>query len=237
MCWDLRTQILVARRLERLEAIKTDLEARFSVKVIVGELDLTDAASADAFFAKLPEEVRDNVDVLVNNAGAGVPLAPVYESNWEDLNSIIDTNVKGVIKMIKLFVPGMLKRNTGHIINISSVLGKDSSSNIGLYAGTKFFVEAINTSLRAELVATPLRVSLVSPGLTESEFSLAMHKGDASKAGSSFKGLKALESADIADTIVYVASRPAHVQVVDATVVCTSQASIHLVHRDTPKSS
>ena len=230
-------QILAARRIERLNAIKADLESRYGVTVTVGELDLTDSASADTFFKNLPEELRDNVDVLVNNAGAGVPPAPVYNSDWDDVNSIIDTNVKGVIKTIKLFVPAMLKRQTGHIINISSVLGKDSSANIGLYAGTKFFVEAINTSLRAELVATPLRVSLVSPGLTETEFGTVMHKGDAEKGTASYKGLKVLESADIADTIVYVASRPPHVQVVDAIVVCTAQASIHTVHRETPKSS
>lgn len=230
-------QILAARRIERLNEIKADLEARYSVKVTVGELDLTDSASADAFFANLPEELRDNVDVLVNNAGAGVPPAPVYNSNWDEVNSIIDTNVKGVIKTIKLFVPGMLKRQTGHIINLSSVLGKDSSANVGLYAGTKFFVEAINTSLRAELVATPLRVSLVSPGLTETEFGTAMHKGDAIKGNAAYQGLKVLESADIADTIVYVASRPPHVQVVDAIVVCTSQASVHTVHRETPLKS
>ena len=215
-----------------MNEIKSDLESRYGVTVTVGALDLTDNSSGDAFYANLPEDLRDKVDVLVNNAGSGVVPAPVYETNWDELNSVIDTNVKGVIKMIKLFVPGMLKRNTGHIINIGSVLGKESVATSGLYAGSKFFVEAINTSLRAELVATPLRVSLVSPGLTQTEFTTTLFKGDASKSELVYGGLKALDSADIADTIVYTASRPAHVQVVDIIVYPTAQASVSVLHRE-----
>ena len=228
---------MAARRLDRLSDTKADLEARYGVKVTIGALDLTDVASGDAFYANLPEDLRDSVDVLVNNAGSGTVPAPIYESNWSELTSVIDTNVKGVVKMIKLFVPGMLKRQTGHIINISSVLGKESAPNSGLYAGSKFFVEAINTSLRAELVATPLRVSLVSPGLTQTEFVSTLFDGDSSKADQVYSGLKALDSGDIADAIVYAASRPPHVQVVDIIVVPTAQASVSILHRETPKSS
>lgn len=227
-------QILAARRIERLTEIKSDLEARYGVHVTVGALDLSDPTSSDAFYDSLPSELRENVDVLVNNAGMSTFPATVVDTDWSEITSIIDVNVKGVVKMIKLFVPSMLKRGTGHIINISSLAGKDSIPHIGVYAGTKHMLEAINTSLRAELVATPLRVSLVSPGFTRSELTTAMFKGDAQMGASVFVGFQPLESEDIADSIVYVASRPEHVQVVDLMVAPSAQASVHLLHRETP---
>lgn len=230
----LDVQILAARRLDRLAEIKSDLESKYGVSVTIGALDLTDPASGDAFYENLPAKLRDSVDVLVNNAGSGTIPAPVWESNWDELNSVIDTNVKGVVKTIKLFVPGMLKRQTGHIINISSVLGKESVATSGLYAGTKFMLEAITTSLRAELVATPLRVSIVSPGLTQSEFTTSLFKGNEDVSKKVYEGIRALDSADIADGIVYTASRPPHVQVVDLVIYSTSQASVSVLHREKP---
>lgn len=225
---------MAARRLERLNDIKADLEARFSVQVTVGSLDLNDLASADAFYNGLSEELRDNVDVLLNNAGFSALPRPVVETNLDDLDAVVATNVKGVVKMIKLFVPGMLKRQTGHIINVSSVGGKASIATGGVYCGSKHMLEAINTSLRAELVSTPLRVTLISPGLTETEFSLVRFK-DEKKANEAYKGIEPLAGSDIADTIVYAASRPPHVQVVDIITYPTAQASISVLHREPEK--
>lgn len=221
-------KILSARRIEKLEELKTDLESRYGVQVTAAQLDVSDAASCDAFYEALPAELRDNVDVLVNNAGLGARPRPVHAVEWDDMETVINTNIKGVVKMIKLFVPAMIKRQSGHIISVSSVVGKDSAPMIGVYSGSKHFLEAINTSLRAELVATPLRVSLVSPGITQSEFADAAVQGD----GSAFyAGLRALDSEDMAEDIVYIASRPAHVQVVDIQTHCTQQASLHTIHR------
>lgn len=230
-------QILGARRVERLNVIKADLEARYGVSVIALELDVTDSASADAFLASLPENVRDNVDVLVNNAGGGIPPRPIHDSDLDDLTNLFEANIKGVVKMVKLFVPGMLKRDSGHIINVSSVLGKATLPNMGLYAGSKHMLESINTALRSELVATSIRVSLISPGLTSTEFNTVMFKGDVEKATNRTAGVKILESADIADSIVYIASRPEHVQIQDIIAASTSQASAYVIHRAPPKTA
>lgn len=228
---------MTARRVERLTAIQADLESRYGVRVIVAALDLTDVKASDAFIASLPEDLRDNVDILVNNAGSGITPGTIYDVDMDSLTGMIDTNIKGVVKMIKLFVPSMLKRQSGHIINISSIVGKESAPVFGHYAATKFYVEAMNTALRAELVATPLRVSLVSPGMTESEFISAALGGDEVKAATFYEGVKVLKAEDIADAIVYTASRPPHVQIVDVIVVPTTQASVYVVHRETPKTA
>lgn len=224
-------QIIAARRLDRLTDLKADLESKYGVKVIASALDLADPTSADNFYEELPADVRDNVDVLVNNAGAFSQSAPVYSADWDELGSIIDVNVKGVVKMIKLFVPGMLKRQSGHIINVSSIVAKDVLSNHGVYSGSKAMLEAINTSLRAELVATPLRVSLISPGLTQTELTSTAYKSE-EKGNSWFTGYQPLLPEDIADGTVFIASRPPHVQVVDLIIYPTAQASVHALHRE-----
>lgn len=213
------------------------METRFGVTVTVSELDVTDNASADAFFASLPETMRENVDVLVNNAGGGVPPRPIHDADLDDLTTLFEANVKGVVKMIKLFVPGMLKRDSGHIINVSSLLGKVTLPHMGLYSGSKHMLESINTALRSELVATSIRVSLVSPGLTASEFGTVMFKGDLEKAAIRSAGFKVLESADIADTIAYIASRPEHVQIQDIIAASTSQAAANIIHRAPAKTA
>lgn len=223
-----------ARRVERLAELKTDLEARFGVRVIVSALDVGNTASCDAFYESIPAEVRDNIDVLVNNAGiiGGIPR-PVFASELSDFENVVNTNIKGIISMTKLFVPGMLKRGTGHIINVSSIVGKDTPAYMSIYAGSKHFVVALSTALRAELVASPLRVSTVSPGPTESEV-LSVVIGDL--AAGYHNGYKPLDAADIAEDIVYTASRPAHVQVVDIETLPTAHASLHVMHKvDTPE--
>lgn len=223
---------MAARRLERLTQLKADLEAKYGVTVTVGVLDLTNPASGDDFFAALPEDLRDNVDILVNNAGVGIIPAPLWNVKWDQVDSVVDTNVKGVIKMIKLFVPGMLKRQSGHIINISSVLGKISGETFGVYAGSKFMLEAMTASLRGELVATPLRVSMVAPGLVDSEFASAIFPDNPEIAASFLVGMKALDPADVADSILFVASRPLHVQIADITTTPSAQAGLHF-HKTT----
>ena len=222
---------MAARRLEVLEEIKADIEKQYGVQVTVAKLDLQDAAAVDAFYESLPADVRDNVDILVNNAGLAKKPSTVYEVDWDDMNTMIDTNVKGVIKMIKTFVPGMLKRNTGHIITVGSIAGKQAYPNGAIYCGTKHMIEAINTSLRHELIATPIRVTLISPGMVETEFSVVRF-GDQAKADALYAGLIPLVGADIADNIVYAASRPAHVQIVDVITFPTNQAAVTTVHRD-----
>lgn len=223
---------MAARRLDRLEEMKTDIEKRYGVQVTVSKLDITDPAACDQFYESLPVELRENVDILVNNAGLAKTPSLSYQVNWTEMNIMIDTNVKGVVKMLNMFVPNMVKRNSGHIITVGSIAGKDSYPNGSIYCGTKHMVEAINTSLRHELVASPIRVSLISPGMVETEFSIVRF-GDKEKADNVYKGIHPLNGDDIADNIVYVASRPPHVQVVDIIVFPTNQAAVTTVHRQT----
>lgn len=155
-----------ARRVERLADLKKDLESRFKVKVIISALDVTDEASCKAFFDAIPAEVRDNIDVLVNNAGtAGMP-GPIYASQSSDLDKLINTNVKGVVKMITLFVPGMLKRGVGHIINVSSTVGKESGPFLGIYSGLRpsTLLCALNWS-RPLFAFPPFRLDSPNPSL------------------------------------------------------------------------
>lgn len=221
---------MTARRLEVLEEIKADIEKQHGVQVTVAKLDVQDPKEVDSFFESLPADLRDNVDILVNNAGLAKKPSTVYDVNWEDMNTMIDTNVKGVIKMIKTFVPGMIKRNSGHIITVGSIAGKDAYPNGSIYCGTKHMIEAINTSLRHELVATPIRVTLISPGMVETEFSVVRFE-DKAKADAVYAGLTPLVGADIADNIVYVASRPLHVQIVDVITFPVNQSAVTTVHR------
>jgi NADP-dependent 3-hydroxy acid dehydrogenase YdfG len=191
-----------------------------------------DPKACEAFYDGLPVEQRENIDILVNNAGLAKTPALTYEVDWDEMNTMIDTNVKGVIKMLKMFVPGMVKRNSGHIITVGSIAGKDAYPKGSIYCGTKHMIEAINTSLRHELVATPIRVSLISPGMVETEFSIVRF-GDKAVADNFYKGVKPLNGDDIADNIVYVASRPPHVQVVDMIIFPTNQAAVTTIHRTT----
>jgi NADP-dependent 3-hydroxy acid dehydrogenase YdfG len=223
--------ILAARRLDRLEEMKAALEKQYGVQVTVAQLDLMDVKACEQFYENLPVELRENVDILVNNAGLAKAPSLTYQINWDHMNEMIDTNVKGVVKMLNMFVPGMVKNKSGHIITVGSIAGKDAYPNGAIYCGTKHMIEAINTSLRHELMATPIRVSLISPGMVETEFSIVRF-GDKEKADNVYKGLKPLNGDDIADNIVYVASRPPHVQVVDMIIFPTNQAAVTTVHRE-----
>ena len=221
-----------ARRAELLADLKKELEAKYGVTVTVGKLDVGDIDSADKFFESLPAELRDNVDVLVNNAAAWSLPSNLIDVPLDDITNVVNTNVKGVVKMVKLFVPGMLKRNTGHIINVSSIVGKEVPTNHSIYAGSKHFLEAVNTSLRAELVATPLRVSLISPGMVHTDYVSAYFPEDSKNVEQQFfGGYDPLVAADIADGIAYIASRPPHVQVVDITIFPTAQSDVNTIHR------
>lgn len=197
---------MTARRKDKLEEIKDDIESTFGTKVYTYPLDVSDLEQADAFFASIPEEFKA-VDVLINNAGLAIERNTTWESEWEHIETMIGVNVKGLLKMIKLFVPGMLERKSGHIINVGSIAGRDAYEGGSIYCGTKHMVEGINSALRLELVGTPLRVTLVAPGLVETEFSLTRFRGDVEKAKKPYENVTPLTGADIADSIVYIASR------------------------------
>jgi 3-hydroxy acid dehydrogenase/malonic semialdehyde reductase len=222
--------VLGARRVEKVEALAKALSVKHNIRVHAAALDVRDAASIDAFFASLPEEFQ-KIDILINNAGLALGRSNTWETLDEDIDGMLDTNVKGLLRVTKAVVPGMRQRNSGHVINISSVAGVEAYRGGSVYCASKFAVQAITTALRKELVDTPIRVTGICPGLVETEFSLVRFKGDAEKAKEPYKGLIPLSPFDVADVIAFTASRPEHVQVADVLLFPSAQASSEIVHR------
>lgn len=223
--------ILTARRLDRLNAVKEDLlKADPSLKIHTSHLDVTDRKEVFKIIQDLPPDFK-NVDVLVNNAGMVVGTEPLAEYRPEDMDIIFDTNVKGLVHVTQSILEGMLARQQGHIINIGSVAGVQAYANGSLYCASKYAVNALSKSLTQELVHTPLRVTLVAPGLVDTEFSTVRYRGDEAKAKAVYKGLQPLSADDVAEIVVFAASRPPHVQINDVLVFPTCQASPFHVHR------
>jgi len=224
--------ILFARRSDRLESLKAELEKSFSVAVHIDTVDVRSQEQVIKALNSLPEEFKA-IDILVNNAGLALGADVTYETTQQIVDTVIDTNVKGIIWFIQSIVPGMIERNSGHIINVSSIAGYEAYKGGSIYCASKHAVKAITTSLRKELIATPIRVSSVSPGMVNTEFSLVRFN-DEEKAKNCYKGLPSgpLLAEDIAEDILYCASRPPHVQVAEIITLTTNQGSTEIIHRE-----
>ena len=179
----------------------------------------------------LPKDWAD-IDVLVNNAGLALGLDPEYEGDIDDWETMIDTNIKGLLYMTRLIVPGMVARKKGHIINIGSVAGDAAYANGNVYCATKAAVKALSDGLRIDLAHTPLRVTNLKPGLVETNFSNTRFHGDNARADKVYKGIKPLSGADIADVAFYAASAPEHVQIAEVLILATHQASGSVIFRE-----
>lgn len=226
--------ILAARRVAKLEAIKTSLigEGVAAENLHLIELDVRNSQQVQTALSSLPEPFNA-VTILVNNAGLALGFTQAHKQTDEMIDAMIDTNVKGALYVIRAVVPGMLERSKGHIINVSSIAGLEYYAGGSVYCASKAAIQSINNVLRKELVSTPLRVTSINPGMVETEFSVVRFNGDADIAKNVYKGLDPLIAADIADNILYVASRPRHVQVGQLVVFPTNQASTELIHRET----
>jgi len=224
--------VLTARRVEKLDALKKDLELKHSgIKIFTSALDVRSRQSVDQLIKAIPNEMSE-IDILVNNAGLALGVKHTHENDLDAVDTVIDTNVKGVFYMTRAIVPGMVQRKRGHIFNISSVAGLEGYPGGSIYCASKFAVQGMTESLRKELVATPLRVTAICPGLVgETEFSMVRF-GDKESASKVYQGIQALTPEDIADNIVYIASRPPHVQITDIVIMATNQAAPTLVHRE-----
>ncbi|MCU7934225.1 MAG: SDR family oxidoreductase [Candidatus Thiodiazotropha sp. (ex Dulcina madagascariensis)] len=203
--------VLCARRLERLEALREVLSG-YRGRIHIQQLDVTDRQAVDGLLPSLPEPFRA-VDILVNNAGLALGLEPAHEADVEDWEIMVDTNIKGLMRITRQFLPGMVERRRGHIVNIGSVAGNWPYPGGNAYGATKAFVKQFSRGLRADLLGTPLRVTNIEPGLAETEFSLVRMKGDAQKAGDVYNGTKPLSAEDIAEIVDWVTSLPAHVNI------------------------
>lgn len=222
--------ILTARRADKLEAIKQELEANgTAVKTLV--FDVRDAEASAKAVASLDDQ-WNRIDVLINNAGLALGLEKEYEGDLEDWNTMIDTNIKGLLTMTRLIVPGMIQRNEGHVINVGSVAGDAAYAGGNVYCATKAAVKAITDGLRIDVAESAVRVTNLKPGLVETNFSNIRFHGDNERADNVYKGITPLTGADIADVAFYAASAPKHVQIAEVLILATHQASGSVIHRE-----
>ena len=221
--------ILTGRNEKRLEEIRHELEAK-GTKVLILPFDVRDADKAKACIDSLPEEWQ-HIDVLVNNAGLALGLEPEYEGDVDEWATMIDTNIKGLLTMTRLVVPGMVARNSGHVINVGSVAGDAAYAGGNVYCATKAAVKALSDGLRIDVANTAIRVTNLKPGLVETNFSNIRFRGDTDRASNVYKGITPLTGDDIADVAVYAANAPAHVQIAEVLILATHQASGSVIVR------
>lgn len=218
--------IMTGRNTERLYALKNELGNDTLALVF----DVRDHDATEAAIASLPSEWH-KIEVLVNNAGLALGLEKEYEGDYRDWDTMIDTNIKGLLYVTRAVVPGMVARGKGHIVNIGSVAGDAAYANGNVYCGTKAAVKAITDGLRIDLADTPVRVTLLKPGLVETRFSEVRFHGDTEKAANVYKGITPLTGNDIADAALYAVQAPAHVQIAEMLILATHQASGSVIYR------
>ena len=221
--------ILTGRRNDRLEEMK----ARFSEIVPVHTLcfDIRDKEDVESSIDSLPAEWKE-IDILVNNAGLAAGMDHFNEGNTDDWEQMIDTNIKGLIYISRKVAPGMIERGAGHIVNVGSIAGREMYERGNIYSATKHAVEALSRGMRIDMFRHGIKVSTVSPGLVETEFSLVRFKGDKERAEQPYKGMKPLTGRDVADAILFMITRPPHVSIHDLLIMPTAQATALTVHRE-----
>ena len=221
--------ILTGRNEQKLSEIQKELTDK-GAEVITLVFDVRQREQAKQAISQLPEEWQA-IDVLVNNAGLALGLEPEYQGNPDEWETMIDTNIKGLLTMTRLIVPGMVERNSGHIINIGSVAGDAAYAGGNVYCATKAAVKALTDGLRIDVADTAVRVTNLKPGLVETNFSNIRFRGDTERASNLYKGIKPLTGDDIADVAVYAANAPAHVQIAEVLILATHQGSGSVIVR------
>jgi len=216
--------VLTARRLDRLEKLAETLMADFKVDVRILGMDVRSKQSVVESFESL-DAAWQQIDVLINNAGLSQGLDPLDQGDTDDWDRMIDTNIKGLLYVSRMILPGMKERMSGHVINIGSIAGKEVYPNGNVYCATKHAVDALNKSMRMELLPYHIKVTALHPGAANTEFSEVRFKGDVQRASQVYQGYEPLVAADIADAAWYVASRPNHVNINEIIIMPASQAS------------
>ena len=216
--------ILNARNVDKLNELKNELETSYGVRVYLLPFDVRDRKAAMEALASLPKEWQA-IDVLINNAGLVIGVDKEFEGNLDEWDVVIDTNIKALLAITRLVVPGMVERGRGHIVNIGSIAGDAAYPGGSVYCATKAAVKALSDGLRIDLVDTPLRVTNVKPGMVETNFTVVRYRGDKQAADNFYKGIRPLTGDDIAETVYYAASAPEHVQIAEVLVMPTYQAT------------
>lgn len=221
--------ILNGRNTEKLENLKKELTAQ-GVEVLTLPFDVRDRKAMQEAVDSLQGQWK-HVDVLINNAGLVIGMDKEHEGSLDEWDIVIDTNIKALLAMTRLIVPGMVERGCGHVINIGSIAGDAAYAGGSVYCATKAAVKALSDGLRIDLVNTPVRVTNIKPGMVETNFSVIRFRGDQDKADAVYKGIRPLTGDDIADVVYYAASAPAHVQIAEVLVMPTYQATGTVCHR------
>lgn len=215
--------ILNGRNTEKLAELKAELTAK-GVDVLTLPFDVRDREAMRAALDSLEGKWK-NIDVLVNNAGLVIGLDKEFEGNLDEWDVVLDTNVRALLAMTRMVVPGMVERGRGHIINIGSIAGDAAYPGGSVYCATKAAVKALSDGLRIDLVDTPLRVTNIKPGMVETNFTVVRYRGDKERADDFYKGIHALNGDDVAEVVYFAASAPAHVQIAEVLVMPTNQAT------------
>jgi len=221
--------IATGRRAERLNQLKKELQEHTEVYTM--QFDVRDKTSVFNAVSFLPDDWKD-IDLLINNAGNAHGLAPIQNGDLDDWEAMLDINVKGLLYVSKAVLPNMIKRKSGHIINIGSIAGREVYPQGNVYCASKHAVDALNSAMRMDLLEHNIKVSQIAPGLVETEFSLVRFKGNEEKSKKVYEGFEALQPQDIADLILFIATRPAHVNIADALVLPSSQAASKMVKKE-----
>lgn len=225
--WNL---IITGRRKERLEKLETELKSMYNIEVLSLCFDVRNLNEVQHAISSLNEDWKQ-IDVLLNNAGLAAGRGPIQDGVYDDWEQMIDTNIKGLLYMMREVSPLMITRNQGHIINVSSLAGWESYGGGNVYCGTKHAVRSISRSARIDLVAHNIKVSVISPGAAETEFSLVRFKGDEEKANAVYEGYLPLQAEDVANSIYFMATQPAHVNIEEIFILPTAQATATITHK------
>ena len=225
--WNL---IITGRRKDRLEKLETELKSMCNIEVLSLCFDVRNLNEVQHAISSLNDKWKQ-IDVLLNNAGLAAGRGPIQDGVYDDWEQMIDTNIKGLLYMMREVSPLMIVRNQGHIINVSSLAGWESYGGGNVYCGTKHAVRSISRSARIDLVAHNIKVSVISPGAAETEFSLVRFKGDEEKANAVYEGYLPLQAEDVANSIYFMATQPAHVNIEEIFILPTAQATATITHR------
>ncbi len=223
--------IITGRRLERLEGLKNEIYQLHQVPVMILHFDVCQREATQNAIATLPAPWQ-NIDILINNAGLALGLNGIEDGNPDEWEQMIDTNIKGLLNVTRAVVPGMKARQMGHIINIGSVAGREVYPKGNVYCATKHAVDALSQGMRIDLVAYGIKVTQISPGATETEFSLVRFQGDNERANNVYKGYKPLTGNDVAQVVAFAASLPDHVCINDLLIMPTAQASATIFKKE-----
>lgn len=222
--------VITGRRHERLKVLKRELEADFAAEVLVLSFDIRDRFQCEAAIESMPEDFAD-IDILVNNAGLAAGLERIDEGDPMDWNTMIDTNIKGLLYVTRVISDKMIQRGVGHIVNIGSIAGTQPYSKGGVYSGTKHAVHALSQAMRMDFLEFGIKVTEIRPGMAETEFSLVRFHGDKEAADDVYSGMIPLTGDDIAEAVLWAVEQPAHVNISEIVMTPQQQANVYCVTR------